>query len=64
MFRFALETIGAETPKGRDFADRWRYQGFRHAFQVTTVAWGLAFLAEALCKPLSSRWRVRSLDDD
>jgi hypothetical protein len=47
MLRFALETIGADTPKGRDFADKWRYEGFRHAFRVTTVVWGLAFLAEA-----------------
>lgn len=47
MLRFALETIGADTPNGRDFADKWRYEGFRHAFRVTTVVWGLAFLAEA-----------------
>ncbi|PZS19799.1 MAG: hypothetical protein DLM54_06380 [Acidimicrobiales bacterium] len=47
MFRFALEFMGADTPKGRDFADKWRYAGFRHAFRVTTVVWGLAFLAEA-----------------
>ncbi len=47
IFRFALEAMGADTPKGRDFADRWRYPGFRHNFRVTTVVWGLAFLAEA-----------------
>jgi hypothetical protein len=47
MFRFALEFVGADTPKGRDFADHWRYDGFRHAFRVTTVVWGLAYLAEA-----------------
>jgi hypothetical protein len=47
MYRFALETMGAATPRGRDFADKWRYPGFRHAFRVTTVVWGLAFLAEA-----------------
>jgi len=47
MFRFALETMGADTPQGRDFADKWRYGGFRHAFRVTTVVWGIAFLAEA-----------------
>ncbi len=34
IFRFALEFIGADTPKGRDFADRWRYDGFRHAFHA------------------------------
>lgn len=39
MFRFAVEAMGADTAKGRAFADKWRYQGFRHAFQVTTVVW-------------------------
>lgn len=48
MFRFAVETIGADTPGGRDFADKWRYAEFRHAFQVTTIVWGVAFLVEAL----------------
>ena len=47
MFRFAVETLGAGTPRGREFADKWRYPGFRRAFRVTTVVWGLAFLAEA-----------------
>jgi hypothetical protein len=47
MLRFALEAISAETPKGRAFADKWRYEGFRHAFRVTTIVWSLAFLAEA-----------------
>jgi hypothetical protein len=52
MYRFALEFIGPDTPKGRDFADRWRYQEFRHAFGVTTVVWGVAFLAEAATRIL------------
>jgi hypothetical protein len=47
IYRFALEFMGPETPKGRDFADRWRYHSFRHAFRVTTVVWGFAFLAQA-----------------
>jgi uncharacterized membrane protein len=47
IYRFALETIGADTPKGRDFADRWRYPGFRHAFRVITVVWGVSYLAAA-----------------
>ena len=50
MYRFALEFIGADTPKGRDFADRWRYGEFRHAFKVTTAVWGVAFLAEATAR--------------
>jgi hypothetical protein len=50
MYRFAVQFIGPDTPKGRDFADRWRYQGFRHAFKVTTAVWGMAFLAEAAAR--------------
>ena len=52
MYRFAIELIGADTPKGRDFADKWRYIGFRHAFRVTTVVWGVAYLAEAMARVL------------
>jgi hypothetical protein len=52
MFRFALESMGSDTAKGRDFADKWRYPGFRQAFRVTTVVWGLAFLAEAATQAL------------
>lgn len=48
IFRFALEGMGADTPKGRDFADHWRYPGFRRAFRVITAVWGLTFLSEAL----------------
>jgi uncharacterized membrane protein len=48
MYRFALEFMGADTPKGRDFADRWRYPGFRRVFRVMTVVWGVAFLMEAV----------------
>lgn len=52
MYRFAIEFIGADTPKGRDFADKWRYIGFRHAFRVTTVVWGVAYLVEAIARVL------------
>ncbi|MGH9130206.1 MAG: hypothetical protein ACRDWV_00745 [Acidimicrobiales bacterium] len=48
MFRFALEFMGEDTPKGRDFADRWKYPGFRHAFRVMTGVWGVAFGLEAV----------------
>ena len=27
MYRFAVEFIGPDTPRGRDFADLWRYPG-------------------------------------
>jgi len=50
MYRFAIEFIGADTPKGRDFADKWRYEGFRHAFKVTTVVWGVAYFVEAFAR--------------
>jgi hypothetical protein len=50
IYRFALEFIGADTPKGRDFADRWRYAGFRHAFRVMTTVWGVVYLAEAAAR--------------
>jgi uncharacterized membrane protein len=48
IFRFALEGMGRDTPKGRDFADRWRYPAFRHSFRVVTVVWGVMFVAEAV----------------
>ncbi len=50
MFRFALEFNGPDTPKGRDFADRWRYSGFRRTFRVITAVWGIAYLAEAVAR--------------
>jgi len=52
IFRFALEFIGADTPKGLDFADRWRYEGFRHTFRVMTAVWGVAYLAEAAARTI------------
>ena len=50
MFRFALEFMGNDTPAGRDFADKWRYAEFRHAFRLFTVVWGVAYLAEAAAR--------------
>ena len=50
IFRFALEFIGADTPKGRDFVAKWQYAGFRHAFRLLTVVWGAAYLAEAAAR--------------
>ncbi len=47
MFHFAQESMGRDTPKGREFADRWQYPGFRHAFRVMTVVWGVTYLAVA-----------------
>ena len=50
IYRFALEFIGADTPKGRDFASLWRYPGFRRVFRLYTVVWGVAYLAEAAAR--------------
>jgi tryptophan-rich sensory protein len=50
IFRFALEFMGADTPRGRDFDGLWQYPGFRHAFWLFTVVWGVAYLAEAAAR--------------
>ena len=47
IFRFAHEFMGADTPRGRDFDSLWQYPGFRHAFWLFTVGWGVASLAAA-----------------
>ncbi len=49
MYRFALESRGGpDTPRGREFAGLWRYEGFRRPFQVMTVVWGAGFVAQAV----------------
>ena len=50
IYRFAIEFIGAGTPKGREFESLWQYPGFRHAFRLYTVVWGVAYLAEAAAR--------------
>jgi hypothetical protein len=50
IYRFAIEFIGADTPKGRDFESLWRYPGFRHTFRLFTVVWGVTYLAEAAAR--------------
>ena len=50
IFRFALEFMGPDTPRGRDFDGLWRYPGFRHVFWLFTVVWGLTYLAEAAAR--------------
>lgn len=47
IFRLAVELLGPDTRKGRDVAAAWRYPGFRRAFGMITVAWGIAYLVEA-----------------
>jgi hypothetical protein len=50
MYRLAMEFIGPDTPKGREFSGLWQYQEFRHVFQVITAVWGAAYLAEATAR--------------
>lgn len=47
IFRLAVEILGPATAKGRDVVAAWRYPVFRRAFRVITLAWGVAYLAEA-----------------
>ena len=50
IFRFALQFMGPDTPRGRDFDGLWQYDGFRHVFRVFTVVWGVTYLAEAAAR--------------
>ena len=50
IFRFALEFMGGDTPRGRDFSALWQYPGFRHTFRLFTVVWGVTYLAEAAAR--------------
>ena len=50
IFRFALEFMGPATPRGRDFDGLWQYYGFRHAFRLFTLVWGVTYLAEAAAR--------------
>jgi hypothetical protein len=47
IYRLAVDLLGPDTPKGRDVTAAWRYPGFRRAFQVITVAWGIGYLVES-----------------
>ena len=50
IYRFAVELLGPDTPKGRDVIGAWQYRGFRRAFQVITAAWGVAYLIETAAR--------------
>jgi intracellular septation protein A len=50
MYRVAVEFIGADTPRGREFESLWQYQEFRRVFKVMTIVWGVAYLAEAAAR--------------
>ena len=50
MYRLVLEFTGPDTPRGREFADFWQHEGFRHSFRAMTMVWGFGFLAEAVVR--------------
>ena len=50
IYRFAIEFIGADTPKGREFESLWQHEGFRRAFRLYTLVWGVVYLAEAAAR--------------
>ena len=50
IYRFAVELLGPDTPRGRDVVGAWQHPGFRRAFQVITAAWGAAYLIEVAAR--------------
>jgi hypothetical protein len=50
MFRFALEFIGPDSPRGREFDGLWQYAEFRRAFRNLTAVWGIAYVLEAVAR--------------
>ena len=50
IYRFALEFMGDDTPKGQEFSSLWQYPDFRHAFNLFTIVWGVSYLAEAAAR--------------
>lgn len=50
IYRFALEFRGEDTPQGHEFSSLWQYPAFRRAFNLFTIAWGVAYLAEAAAR--------------
>jgi hypothetical protein len=50
IYRFAVEVLGPDTPKGRQVVNAWQYPGFRRAFRVITAAWGVVYLIEVAAR--------------
>jgi hypothetical protein len=50
MYRFAVEFMGPDTERGREFVGLRQYKEFRRAFVVITVVWGAAYLIEAAAR--------------
>ena len=55
MYRLALEFIGPETERGREFVGLRQYQEFRRAFVVITVVWGSSYIVEAAVRVIIVR---------
>ena len=52
MYVFAVEFMGPDSAKGREFASLWQYHEFRHTFRVITAVWGVGYLVEAAIRVL------------
>jgi hypothetical protein len=50
MYRLAMEFVGPDTAKGREFSGLWQYAEFRQVFRVMTIVWGIGYLAEAAAR--------------
>jgi hypothetical protein len=50
IYRFAVELLGPDTRKGREVIGAWQYRGFRRAFAVITLTWGIAYLIEVAAR--------------
>jgi hypothetical protein len=61
MFRLALEFMGPDSPKGREFDGLWQYEGFRRPFRNLTALWGLAYLAEAAARIVIAQYTSAGL---
>jgi intracellular septation protein A len=47
MYRICLEFLGPDSPRSREMAGLWQYDGFRQVWRVINGSWGVAFLLEA-----------------
>lgn len=50
IYRFAVELLGPDSPKGREVVGAWQYPGFRRAFRIITATWGIAYLFEVAAR--------------
>jgi len=50
MLRIVLETIGPDTPTGREVEDWQASPGGQHVFRLVTIAWAITYLGEATAR--------------